>query len=253
MKLTYKNPIELSKILGAISNIVNEVNLNFDENGFSIFGLDSSHVSMIFLTIDKTDCIQYSCEIPIKLGVNLKTLTSVLGTGKENDQVTIENVNTDSLIIIIENQNRKIEYEIKLMEIQQDELFIPEMEYRVKLNTTASYFYGLLESISVIISDEVRFNVNDGKMAMSGSGQLGNTKIDFLNSNEVPLEKEYKLECEIENLELSFALVFVQKSKKLGDISKNIEIMIDEDAPIQIKYRIGQKSDIKFLLAPKID
>jgi proliferating cell nuclear antigen len=247
MKLVYKNPVELGKILSAVSVIVNEVNLNFNEDGLSIFGLDSSHVSMIFMNLEKEDCMEYECDEPIKLGINLKTLTSILNTGKDNDIVIIENIGVDALNIVVKNESRKIEYEIKLMEIIMDELEIPEMEYKVKLETTANYFYGLLESIIVVMGQEVNFSVNNGKMVISGSGQLGNTRVELGDG------KEYKLECGEEGVEQKFALVFIMKSKKIGEISKNVEVMLDNEAPIQIKYRVGGRSSMKFLLAPKIE
>jgi len=250
MKLVYKNPVELAKIFSAISVIVNEVNLDFNEDGLSIFGLDSSHVSMIFLKLNKEDCLEYMCIEPVRLGINLKTLTSILQTGKESDNVVIENNELDSLNIVIQNDSRKIEYEIKLMEIVMEDLFIPELEYPISLITTSGYFYNLLESISVIGSDDVNIKINSGKMIISGNGQLGNTRIE-LDSDEK--NKDYKLECNDNELDQRFALVFIVKSKKIGDISKKIKINMGDSIPIQMEYKIGEKSDIKYMLAPKIE
>jgi proliferating cell nuclear antigen len=228
---------------------VNEVNLDFSEEGLSIFGLDSSHVSMIFLRIDKSDCIEYECEEPIRLGINLKTLTSILNTGRENDSVKLENIENDALNIMIKNDNRKIEYEIKLMEIMMLTLEMPEMEYPYKLITTVGYFYGILESINVILGEEVKIRIENNKMEVSGSGQLGNTRIEL----EGEEKKEYELIGNGENIEQAWALVFMMKSKKLGEISKKIEVKIGQEMPIEIKYKIGESSDIRFMLAPKID
>lgn len=250
MKLVYRNPIELGKIFSAISVIVNEINLDFSEEGLSIFGLDSSHVSMIFLKLRKDDCIEYECDEPVRLGINLKTLTSILQTGKDNDSVTIENSGLDALNITIRNESRRIEYEIKLMEIIIEDLFIPDLEYPISLNTTASYFYSLLESINVVLAEDINFKIEDGKMVISGNGQLGNTRVELEANKEI---KDYELIGNDNELEQKFALVFIMRSKKLGEISKKIDIMMGSSIPIQIIYKIGEKSDIRYMLAPKIE
>jgi proliferating cell nuclear antigen PCNA len=250
MRLVYKNPVELGKIFSAISVIISEVNLDFNEEGLSIFGLDNGHVSMIFMKLSQSDCIEYECEEPIRLGINLKTLTSILNTGKDSDNVILENVEKDALNIIIKNENRKIEYEIKLMEIMMENLDIPYIEYSFKLVTTAGYFYSLLESIAVVLGDEVKVKIEGSKMVISGSGQLGNSKIELeLNVNK----KEYELIGNGEELEQAYALILMMKSKKLGEVSKRIEVNLAQDIPIEIKYKIGENSEIRFMLAPKID
>jgi proliferating cell nuclear antigen PCNA len=251
MRLVYKNPVELGKIFGAISVIVNEVNLDFGYNELSIFGLDSGHVSMIFLTINKEDFEEYECENPVRLGVNLKTLTSILLSGKDNDRVKMENNELDSINIQLYNTSRVIDYEIKLMEIVMEDLFIPDMLYNVKLNINSGYFYGLLDSIGVINGDEVKISVKENKIEISGSGQLGNICIKLENKEDVT---DYKYEIDgIEELSSRYAYVFLCRTKKMGDIVKQVDINIGEDIPIKMEFKIGKNSEIKYFLASKLE
>jgi len=248
MKLVYKNPIELGKIFSAISVIANEVNLNFDEYGLSVFGLDGSHVSMVLLKLNRNDCVEYNCEEAIRLGINLKTLTGILSTGKDNDSVEIENIDKEALNIVIKNEGKRVEYEIKLMEIEMDDLMLPEMNYPVKLSTSAIYFYNLLESMGVVLLEGICISLKQNSLIISGTGQLGNARVELSEGNEYQIEYE-----EGEDIEQSYAFVFIMKSKKLGEVSKKIEVLIGNEMPIQIKYKIGKESEVNFMLAPKIE
>ena len=105
MELTIvnKRSLEFKQILDTIHELpISETNLNFNENGLNIQTMDSSHVSVVMLDIDKQFFDKSQCISPITIGINLDLLTKLLKSVTKKDHLRLVKNDIDDYLYSIE-------------------------------------------------------------------------------------------------------------------------------------------------------
>jgi proliferating cell nuclear antigen len=85
----------------------------------------------------------FRCDRNIALGVNLTALTKVLRAAQNEDVLTLRAEDApDVLNLVFESSqaDRISEYDLKLMDIDQEHLGIPDTEYAATISMPASEF-----------------------------------------------------------------------------------------------------------------
>jgi proliferating cell nuclear antigen len=93
----------LRKIVDSIKDLVTDVNLEVSANGISLQAMDSSHVALVQLKLDKSGFSVYKCDKPITLGLSITNLAKVLRLVTGNDSITLkcDSVNEPNAMHII--------------------------------------------------------------------------------------------------------------------------------------------------------
>lgn len=115
--------------------------------------MDNSHVALVTMHL-KTDAFSpYRCDRNIALGVNLASLQKVLRAAQNEDLLTLKAEDApDVLNLVFENsENDRIsEYDIKLMDIDQEHLGIPETEYSATVTMPSAEFQRICRDLSLL-------------------------------------------------------------------------------------------------------
>ena len=105
--------------------------------------MDNSHVALVSMTLAADAFAPFRCDRNIALGVNLTSLTKVLRAAQNNDVLTLKAEDApDSLNLLFESaENDRIsEYDLKLMDIDQEHLGIPDTEYAATISMPSAEF-----------------------------------------------------------------------------------------------------------------
>lgn len=105
--------------------------------------MDNSHVALVSMMYKAESFSPYRCDRNIALGVNLVSLTKVLRAAQNDDVLTLKAEDApDSLNLVFESSNndRISEYDLKLMDIDQEHLGIPETEYAATITMPSAEF-----------------------------------------------------------------------------------------------------------------
>lgn len=95
----------------------------------------------------------YRCDRNLALGINLQSLTKVLRAAANEDLLTLKAEDApDSLNLVFESSDsdRLSEYDIKLMDIDQEHLGIPETEYAANIIMPSSEFQKICRDLSLL-------------------------------------------------------------------------------------------------------
>lgn len=84
----------LRKIVDSIKELVTDVNLDVSPSGISIQAMDSSHVALVQLKLDRDGFAEYRCDKCVTLGLSITNLGKVLRLVTGNDAITLK-CNTD--------------------------------------------------------------------------------------------------------------------------------------------------------------
>lgn len=105
--------------------------------------MDNSHVALVSMMLKAESFSPYRCDRNVALGLNLTSLTKVLRAAQSDDVLTIKAEDApDVLNLTFENSgnDRLSEYDLKLMDIDQEHLGIPDTEYAAIISMPSSEF-----------------------------------------------------------------------------------------------------------------
>lgn len=105
--------------------------------------MDNSHVALVSMMLKAESFSPYRCDRNVALGVNLTSLTKVLRAAQNEDILTLKAEDApDVLNLVFESSesDRLSEYDLKLMDIDQEHLGIPDTEYAATISLPSAEF-----------------------------------------------------------------------------------------------------------------
>lgn len=133
----------LKKVVDAIKDLVQDCNFDCNDSGVALQAMDNSHVALVSMMLKAESFSPYRCDRNVALGVNLTSLTKVLRAAQSEDILTIKAEDApDVLNLVFESsENDRIsEYDLKLMDIDQEHLGIPDTEYAATISMPSTDF-----------------------------------------------------------------------------------------------------------------
>lgn len=115
--------------------------------------MDNSHVALVAMHLKAEGFSPYRCDRNIALGINLNSLQKVLRAAGNEDLLTLKAEDApDVLNLVFESSDndRISEYDIKLMDIDQEHLGIPDTEYAATVTLPSAEFQRICRDLSQI-------------------------------------------------------------------------------------------------------
>jgi len=136
-----------------------------------------------------------------------------------------------------------------LIDIEEELLSIPSMDYQAELSLSTDKFANLISQLKDF-GETLEIECSEDKITLSAhSSENGKmiTRILIEDLTEFAIEENEKIQME-------FALKYLYDICLYQKISKTIEIKISKDFPMRILYPLGAEQDATFLfyLAPKM-
>jgi len=251
-----KNGEVLTKIIAAISDLVKDANFDCREEGMSVQAMDSSHVSLVSLLLRADGFEGWTCQEAFKLGVQLEHMMKLLKCMHTKDSVELNyKENSDELDFIFKSQNeeRVSHFSLKLMEIEQDHLGIPNTDYQTCVSMPSSEFMRICRDLASF-GDTLTVRVTKEDISFSAMGEIGNGVMSLRNSTATDEEEpEATVIVSKEEISQAFALRYLQNFTKATPLSNVVTLRMSPDVPLLVEYKIDDLGYIRYYLAPKID
>jgi proliferating cell nuclear antigen len=245
----------LKKILEAVKELVNDANFDCTSNGMSLQAMDNTHVALVHLLLREGAFDHYRCDRPLSLGVNMGSLSKILKCAGNNDSITLKAEDSgDSLSFVFESpeHERYSEFEMKLVDIEADQLGIPETEYSAVIRMPSAEFKRICADLSVI-GDTVTLAATKAGVKFSTTGEIGNGSILVRQNASADDEKNATLIELKENVTLTFALKYLNIFAKSNALADSVTLSLSKDSPLLVEYKFNDNGHIRYYLAPKID
>ncbi len=246
MKIVFEKASDFQKCIEAISVLIDEAEFLLDENKLSLKATDPSQISMVDFAIDKKAFKEYDVKEKTKIGVDLSYFSQVMNRAKANDSLVLElDEDKSRLNVIFEGASTR-HFQIPLIDISAAELPNPKIEFDTELKIKAGLIQDALKDAS-LISTHVSLGATKEDFFVRANSSKGNlnskTKKDGKNLVELKTTKETSS---------MFPLDYLQDMLKAPSSDSEIELKLKTNAPIQIKYSIGE-AKITYFLAPRIE
>lgn len=99
------NGIVFKQIIEAISNLVNDVNIDCTDGEMAVNCMDSAHVALVAMRLDGSAFDQYRCDRTINLGFNTGNMSKVMKMMGKDDTLSLKAEDDgDELVMMFENE-----------------------------------------------------------------------------------------------------------------------------------------------------
>lgn len=245
----------LKNLIEAIKDLVNDANLDASEEELSIQCMDSSHVSLVAVRLSAAAFDHYRCDRPLSLGFNSTNMSKIFKMmGKEDVVVLKAEDEPDNLTMMFESTKTETiaDFELKLMEIDNEQLGIPDTPYKCTIQMPSSEFQRIIRDLQVL-GDACTIACTKEGVRFTVSGSIGTGNILTRSNSSAEKEADRVVIDMEEPVELSFALRYLNFFTKATPLSDRVILSMSPDVPVVVEYPIEDFGHIKFYLAPKID
>jgi len=278
------------KIVSALSDLVEQGNFQVDSNMISFQGMDSSHVSLVSLQLTEGGFENYRCDSNQVLGIQFAALNKILKCMTNKDSLSIQAQDDGDLINFIfesQDQKRYSNFELKLNDIDAEQLGIPDTDYGTTVKMPSAEFQRICRDLAAIgdtvtisatkqgVQFAVDGDIGAGSMMIkgmvAGSGAKGAVKDEDATQMDeededmqmaVPTQNVdddgdaedngVRIELE-ESVQQTFSLRYLNNFTKATGLSKEVVLRMGADVPLEVEYKIADFGSLRYYLAPKID
>jgi proliferating cell nuclear antigen len=244
-------------LMTALKDILLETNITFQQDGIRIINMDKSHTILVHLFLNAENFEHYFCRFPkIVIGVNMFHLFKLINTIDNDDTLTIyieKSHYNDGIINFLglkfENGNIKqckIQH-LRLIEPDDEELEVPDVKFSSIINLPSTDFQKIVRDLSSL-SDRLEIKTVGDELIFSLSGPFAKVQI---RRSECDGNMEYIQKQEFSKvIQGEFPLKYLSYFIKCTNLCNSIELMLENDLPLVVKYNVASLGEIKLCLAP---
>ena len=242
----------LRTLVEVLKDVLNDINIIFDESGMKIMAMDGSHVALIHMKLYENKFEYYHCENKESVGVSMSALYKLMKTVNNNDTVSmfIDSDNNHELGITIENadKNSCTTFMLKLLDVDEEELVIPDVEINCIVTMPSNDFQRMCRDM---------YHIGDTlELTSTNEGLVFRCNGDFATQETTIGETTHGLTFSRKDDEVisgKFALKYINLFTKSTNLCNTIELYLKPDYPLILKYNVANLGEIRFCLAPKCE
>jgi len=246
----------LRKLMDSLKELVKEGNFDCSSNGISLQGVDPSFVALIQLSLRADGFELFRVDRNMNLGLNLESMTKILKCAGADDTLTLKAEDkADNLEFLFESpdQDRISQFSLKLMDIDSESFGIPATTYHCVVKMPSTEFQRICKELAVI-GETVTVHVSKEGIKFSVQGNTGSGSIvckpNAASDEDEKKQVQIKLEDEIKQ---TFALRYLNLFAKATAVSEYVTLMLNEEVPLVVEYKVAELGHLRYFLAPKID
>ncbi|KAJ5629999.1 hypothetical protein N7528_003656 [Penicillium herquei] len=243
----------LKRVVDAIKDLVQDCNFDCNDTGIALQAMDNSHVALVSMLLRAEGFSPYRCDRNIALGINLTSLTKVLRAAQNEDILTLKAEDSpDAVNLTFESAetDRLSEYDIKLMDIDQEHLAIPDTEYAATVEMPAMEFQRICRDLNAL-SESVVIEASKDGVKFSCQGDIGNGSVTIRQHTNVDKPDQNVSISLTEPVALTFSLKYLVNFCKASNLSSSVTLHLSQEVPLLVEYGLGS-GHLRFYLAPKI-
>ena len=243
-------------LMTALKDILLETNITFEPDGMRIINMDKSHTILVHLFLSAQNFEFYECKKDkIIIGVNMFHLFKLINTIENDETLTIYIENSDYVDGIVSYLSLKYEngeikqcktQKLRLIEPDPEELQYPDVTFSSIINLPSSDFQKIIRDLSCI-SDKLEIKSVGNELIFKCSGQFASAEIHRAESDGsmgfISKQDSSKI------IQGEFSLKNLGYFIKCTNLCQQIEVYLENDLPLVVKYNVASLGIIRMCLA----
>ena len=247
---------QFSMLFQHIKLFTDHINIMFEKQQMFVQCMDGARVAIMELRLPSEwfDSYRHTSESTITIGLSSSMLFKILNSREKNQQMEISYSFDDSdKLCVRQTSDNTTEFdkrfEIPLMEIDEETMDIPAKDHQAEITISSYHFAGIVNQLKMF-GDTMEIQCSEEKIMLASNSQNQGKMFVEIRIEDV---SSFAIE-ENEKLELSYSLAYLHNMCLYHKLSKEIELKISQDFPMQLVYPLGMEgATLMFYLAPKID
>lgn len=258
MRLTIDNKSKQEifvSIFQLLKHWASHINMHFEKDKLYIQAMDKSHVCLADINIKDKWFSHYDCSQTNKISLDSSHFAILMNYALKHNTIELkfeDEIDPDKLYINFLNDTEKKTgafdhfFELNLIDIEEDSLGIPEVEYDVDFTIESKKLVDVLSELNTF-GQELNIICKQDVIELNASGDAAKIKVN------IPVDdlNEYAI-AEDEELNISFSLNHLCKMCCSAKLGATIDISLSSEYPMALKYNLGDESQVIFFIAPKI-
>ena len=212
----------------SIGDIVDEVIMIIDSEGFRINAIDRSHIAFVTLDLQPTVFDEFECEEPEKVTIDTQQFVKILKRMKSDDILSLSSEEGNFIVKLSGDAER--EFKIRLIDVEYETPQPPAIEIPCMIHVKS-------DIIKDCITDMDYFKVFT-------DGEFGDGEVKYLHG-------EYGIN---EVVKSSFSIDKLKQMMKSSKFSNDCEIGLGTDMPLILNFVLpSDDGKLGFLLAPRLE
>jgi len=243
-------------LMTALKDILLETNISFQPDGIRIINMDKSHTILAHLYLPAQNFEFYECKKDkIIIGVNMFHLFKLINSIDNDDTLTMYIENNDYVDGIVSHLALKFEngnikqcktQKLKLIEPEQEELSYPDVKFSSIINLPSGDFQKIIRDLSCI-SEKLEIKSVGNELIFKCSGQFASAEI---HRAETDGGMEFKVKQDSSKvIQGEFSLKNLGYFIKCTNLCPQIEIYLENDLPLVVKYDVASLGSIRLCLS----
>merc|ERR1719320_1529432 len=221
----------------------------------------------------------YRCDSNAVLGIQFAALNKILKCMTSKDSLSIQaqdDGDTVNFIFESADQKRYSNFELKLNDIDAEQLGIPDTDYATTVQMPSAEFQRICRDLAAI-GDTVTISASKQGVQFAVDGDIGAgsmmikgfvapsssaskavkdedaTQMDEEEDEDIDGEDNgVRIQLE-ESVQQTFSLRYLNNFTKATGLSKSVVLRMGADVPLEVHYKIADFGSLRYYLAPKID
>ena len=229
-------------LIDCTKELWSSVNFVFDADGLRLRAMDSSHVALASLTLTPAAFFSFKCPEKVELGIHFDALSMVLKSCGVDDQIAVRYAIDSDYISISRGEDRQ--WDLKLLEIEQDEMTVPDQIYDISATAVTSDLQKCLKDLREMAADTIAVSMQQHVMAFTVEGHLGNGTASMKDGIDI----EGQMDCECK-YSVKYLSAFMKGNPSL---CPKVRLRMGKDTPLCVTYDL-EGGTLEFYLAPRIE
>lgn len=244
-------------LMTALKDILLETNITFQSDGIRIINMDKSHTVLAHMHLKAENFEFYECKPEkIVIGVNMFQLFKLINSIDNDDTLTIYIENSDYTDGVVSYLSLKFEngeikqcktQKLRLIEPESEELGYPDVKFSSIINLPSTDFQKIIRDLSVI-SDKLEIKSVGNELIFRCAGQFASAEIHRAESDG---SMDFILKQDSSKIiQGEFSLKNLGYFIKCTNLCAQIELYLENDLPLVVKYNVASLGEIRLCLAP---
>ena len=257
LKFQTVQSVAFKSLIEALKELLTETNIEFSDEGMKIMSMDESHTVLVRLKLLKENFNEYICPDRIIIGVSIPNLHKLLKSITLSDILTwyIMSNDPNKLGIQIDNseKHQRTNYGLNLLEVNGEEMDIPDHEYPYDINMPSSDFQKICRDMKNLNTKAIDIKQHKNELIFSTVGDFASqttTRTPGSNNSNLVINTTnneiYQGAFDLEKL------IDFTKFTNLGGSSTSVKIAMKKEYPLMFGYQVADLGEITLCLAPML-
>ena len=243
MKLVLSDIKLFKDTITIVSELVNEVTFNLNQDRLELVAIDAGNVAMVQLRILASNFTECEVEGEEKISINLANLKQILRRAKNDDTLSLSTTESQ-LEVVLQGKSRKA-FTLPLLDDGEAQT-VPPLEFPVNVTLPSSLLSESIDDMSVV-SESMTFLLGADTLSVMAKGDLSDAHVD------IPQDEDVRITSDGTPRKSKYGLEFLKKMVGGSKLSDVVIMSLDTNYPLRLDYGVPDKLSLSFILAPRVD